>query len=614
MLGTLQAGVLLSRLVISLSSPDDRRLINSLTVIKNSRSTLLILISIAAVSIISIISSLFSILPHQSWWGRNPAGFEAGEYTALMYVVLSISAYISASEFKSGRAIWRAMAVTGVLAGLVGVFQFFDLSPLGISSSHNTRITGTNGNPIFFGALLVLLAPITLSLFVAEYQSSSSRNKRWWLIGLALAAFVLMLSLVATVSRGPWLGAFTGGLIAFALLLYFARAKANVIPIATIVIFAIFGGLIATFVDPTPPDPPTAESPPAESDSKFVTSAFNSVGRTNTLSIRISYWEMSAKIAAERNPVPFTNDAPTAVRWLFGYGPDTFRYAGTYFITNPTFTRRLTAAHNDPINRLVEQGMLGLIAWLSLWASLAIGMVALVRRVGSGQSNVNIWIVIGISAALTGRFVEQMFGSPTPGGVLIFWIIVGVLAAHTRNVSSQAVIVDTVSKPRNRTSQIIVLGALSLIMAASATLGWDRGINYLIANQIVSFQYGQTVVSADEAIERLEKATKLAPDVARYWHDLAEVEHGRAAATTNPQIRSESLLKAYEYDLKAYEVNPLEISVIYDLAFSAWEAAGDDRPELRQQTVELYEKLTIIFPADQLAKERLETLREFLAK
>lgn len=36
-------------------------------------------------------------------------------------------------------------------------------------------------------------------------------------------------------------------------------------------------------------------------------------------------------------------------------------------------TRRLTVVHNDPINRLVEQGLLGFLAWMSLWVSIAYG-------------------------------------------------------------------------------------------------------------------------------------------------------------------------------------------------------------------------------------------------
>jgi hypothetical protein len=106
-----------------------------------------------------------------------------------------------------------------------------------------------------------------------------------------------------------------------------------------------------------------------------------------------------------------------------------FRFAGTHFSDNTTFTRRLTAAYNDPINRLVEQGFLGLIAWASLWISIVYGSIVLIRRFRSTNPNITNWIAITLVAALAGRFVEQLFGSPTTGGVLVFWVLVGSLAA-----------------------------------------------------------------------------------------------------------------------------------------------------------------------------------------
>ena len=57
----------------------------------------------------------------------------------------------------------------------------------------------------------------------------------------------------------------------------------------------------------------------------------------------------------------------------------------------------------------------------------------------------------------------------------------------------------------------------------------------------------------------------------------------------------------------------MEISSIYDLAYSVWEAGGAGRPELRQEAVKLYERLTEIIPSDELAKERLRILNNFLS-
>jgi hypothetical protein len=161
---------------------------------------------------------------------------------------------------------------------------------------------------------------------------------------------------------------------------------------------------------------------------------------------------------------------------------------------------------------------------------------------------------------------------------------------------------------------LAITGVLAALVGFFQFLGWDRGMNYLIATQMASFQYRSTVLSDDDAIGRLEKATAKAPDVQHYWHDLAEIEHGRAAPTNNPISKSEALSRAYEYDLKGHLANPLEIASVYKLAFSAWESGNAGRPELRQKAVELYVYLTEIIPSDELAKERLQILTDYLSQ
>jgi predicted RNA polymerase sigma factor len=75
-----------------------------------------------------------------------------------------------------------------------------------------------------------------------------------------------------------------------------------------------------------------------------------------------------------------------------------------------------------------------------------------------------------------------------------------------------------------------------------------------------------------------------------------------------------ALSRAYEYDLKSHETNRLEVKNIYDLAFSAWESGNAGRPELRQETIRLYQLLTEIIPSDPLAKERLQILKDTLGE
>ncbi|NQW21517.1 MAG: O-antigen ligase family protein [Chloroflexi bacterium] len=599
--GSLQAGVLLSRVLIRYSSSDGLGLKSALSPIRESKPATLILSSVAAVVIVSLISTLFSIVPHQSWWGRTPSGFESGEFSALMYVVLMISAFISTRESSRRPVLWRALAVIGVLASLIGFLQHLGLSPLDISSTQGDRVTGTNGNPIFFGAMLVVLTPITIGVLFERYHVSGTELQKVWLAAIAVSSFLISASLIATLSRGPLLGTLIGGIIAVILVVILRRSKISIAPVIVLVIFTSIGGLsslLITFADTTSTPTPTITS---------------TLGKSNSVNIRLQYWSMSSDMAVSREPVPFAKKAPKIIRWLFGYGPDSFRYAGTYYSDNVTFTRRLTAAHSDPINRLAEQGFLGFLAWVSLWTSLLYGVIVLIRRHRSETDNTSTWIVIAIAMALTGRFIEQSVGSPTPGGTLVFWLIIGGLLtllivpapdAPSRNFSPSSSPIVTYA----------MYSGLVIIAAVFVLLAWEKGASYLIANQTASFLNRPHIVPVNDAIKRLESAVILAPDNPFYLHGLADIEFGRAKSTSDENVRTAALTRAYEYELRAHEINPIAIDDIYDLAFAAWELGNAGRPELRQTTLDLYERLTILGPSDSLARERLKTLSDFLSK
>jgi hypothetical protein len=107
---------------------------------------------------------------------------------------------------------------------------------------------------------------------------------------------------------------------------------------------------------------------------------------------------------------------------------------------------------------------------------------------------------------------------------------------------------------------------------------------------------------------------KIAPDVPQYCNNLAKIEHNHAATTDNPVAKSEALSKAYGYDLKGFQANPMEVNNIYQLVFPAWEAGNNGRPELRQETIRLYERIMVIIPSDSLAQERHKILTDALAQ
>jgi len=215
--GSLLTGVLLSRLTVRLFV--DRSWMSAqLSSLKSNRPEFYVLISISLVTLISLFSTVFSSATGTSLWGRNAAGFESGEYTALMSVIFAIGIYVTVRERNSFEWLWVVLAFTGALAALIGIFQYHGLAFLDIAQVHRSHVTGTAGNPNFFGALLILLAPISIAyLAYLAYRSELSIEKmrrRYWLVALFLVSGAFSLSLVATVARGPLIGCAFGLVVA----------------------------------------------------------------------------------------------------------------------------------------------------------------------------------------------------------------------------------------------------------------------------------------------------------------------------------------------------------------------------------------------------------------
>jgi hypothetical protein len=120
-------------------------------------------------------------------------------------------------------------------------------------------------------------------------------------------------------------------------------------------------------------------------------------------------------------------------------------------------------------------------------------------------------------------------------------------------------------------------------------------------------------------VSLLSTALSIAPGISLWGRNPASFEAGeytalrRALVFAAIAIILEAWQLAYEYDKKAFDANPLELTNHYRLAFSAWELGklGDNEKQI--EAVELYVRLTGLAPADGLAAERLETLRNVLS-
>ena len=114
---------------------------------------------------------------------------------------LYANVYFLARQAKATSGfLFKWMVLSGLLISILGIIQFFEVDPKWLrmyGSSFYGLSFASMGNPNFLGTWLVLIIPICLYLFV--YQ------KAWYAV---LVYGVVFFNLLATHTRGSWIGAF----------------------------------------------------------------------------------------------------------------------------------------------------------------------------------------------------------------------------------------------------------------------------------------------------------------------------------------------------------------------------------------------------------------------
>ena len=139
-----------------------------------------------------LISTLFSMDPHVSWFGYY-SRFNGGMFSVITYVALYyafVSNFLTQSEhtiFRSPSSVLRllqAMLVTGLVVSLYGIAEHFGIDKnLWVQDVQN-RVFSTLGQPNWLAAYLIALIPISMGLGLqcqmpnAKFQINEKNNKK----------------------------------------------------------------------------------------------------------------------------------------------------------------------------------------------------------------------------------------------------------------------------------------------------------------------------------------------------------------------------------------------------------------------------------------------------
>ena len=334
---------------------------------------------------------------------------QRGKSLEAMLNLLAITGlFLTAAVALRGGKFLRRVALLEILAAVpvaaVGIAQHFrpDLLPAG--NAYPGRALGPFGQPNRLGGYLIAFIPLALALSFAVQD-------RWLRSALLLSVFGLTLCLVATYSRGAWIGLGLGVVVLAALLVRWPELAPRplVIGAAALALLAPAALLLPSVVNRITPNSstPPAWSLPIDPE------------REGSASMRRAVW--SGALAA------------FAARPVLGWGIGAFREA--YDRSKSDTLKRLEAeggrtadqAHSFYLETLAERGVLGLAAFLTV-AVVCGGAGFVAMGSGSAESRLVAGGLLASVAALLGHAALEDNPSLIPHGTLLFANL-GLLAA-----------------------------------------------------------------------------------------------------------------------------------------------------------------------------------------
>ncbi|MBI3360974.1 MAG: O-antigen ligase family protein [Chloroflexi bacterium] len=381
-----------------------------------------------------LLSTVLSVTPRVSFFGSYQR--LQGTYTTLAYLVLFGSILANMRRRAQFDRLITAVILTGLPVSLYGMLQRFQLDPLPWGGDTVTRVSSTLGNPILLGAYLIMVLPITIGRVVESFGAimREAEGLVYHLIRATLYVFIASADLIAlwlTGSRGPWLGFLAGSF--FLLILLSSHWRLRWLTIGTIALAAVLGVSLIVLNIPNGPLEPLRASP-SLGRLGHVFETDKETGR-----VRVLIWQGASELVRPHAPLEYPDghqDAFNFLRPLVGYGPESMYVAFNRFYPpelgqierrNATPDR----SHNETWDALVTTGVLGLLVYLALFASILYYGVKWLGLIQSARQR-NLFIGLYAGGGLAGAIALVAWqGLPFFGVGLPFGIMLGLIAYLT---------------------------------------------------------------------------------------------------------------------------------------------------------------------------------------
>lgn len=291
---------------------------------------------------------------------------------AEVLVVIWIAGQALSSQHKRWLVI--ALLAGGLLQGLLGLYQFiFRIGPEAfILLERFMRAAGTFAQPNPYAGYLGLTLPVAVSLGLWAWQRVTVLGEREpkrlealrWLAFAVIATGCIGVGLLASWSRGGWLGALAG--VGFVIIFRSRQALIGSLLAGVVLLMAVALGGLNPAIVPAPIAQRVADIP-----------AYFGVGIEDVVNQPITDENFSVieRLAHWIAALRMWESAP----W-FGVGPG--NYNALYpTVRLPRWEDPLGHAHNIYLNVLAENGLSGLAAYLAFWLLMITWLWRGLRRV-----------------------------------------------------------------------------------------------------------------------------------------------------------------------------------------------------------------------------------------
>jgi O-antigen ligase len=306
-------------------------------------------------------------------------------YSRSLWIILTF--FIVFNYLKDIRTIRRLLTLLLVVFSIMGAYGNFqhylgvDLESTWKLLGNYPRATGLFGLSLTYGGQLLIIFPIAVSLAFSE---RNWKRKFWYVI----SSILLFSGILWCWQRSVWLGA-VGALVIL------GAMKGKRFLFLIVLTLTVVVGLLLL------------------SSPSFV-KRVKSIGDISEANKRIVIW---------RSTIRMVRDYP-----IVGVGPGGYsRTQEEYRLTEREKEESRCHAHNNLLQEMADNGIIGLLSYLWLWYVIfKVGITAL--RI-SGRQDYRRTFLLGAIAGLVGFHIEGMFEYNWGDSevALLMWLVVGIM-------------------------------------------------------------------------------------------------------------------------------------------------------------------------------------------